>query len=488
MFGRDRLVERSWPAGPVDLLLKAIVAPKEKARTAWKTWAATRDFDNVSWPEMRLLAALSLRIGDIDPNSEFRPRIDGLTKQLWTTTQLALRESASAFDVLARAGIPFIVFKGGALHGESFAPSSRRIMGDVDLLVRPENAPVAIGVLTEAGWSSVNGESPGYLRRVAQIRISGNYRKGQRGEIDLHSTPFHYTRIDKDADEMLWRHSREVRLAMRTVLIPDATDALVIDLAHGSLSDGGDWAVDIDMRIAHQEIDWDRLTETALRRGLVPTCLAGLLYMRKALEAPIPDRLLSVLLRAPVTLGEWLKYWSNVREREARSLVEKAVNRVANKLLDQKTYSYYVKDHQLVSVRRPAVPLKWLLGFSHKIETVHGAWAHHQELMIHRVAEARHLVMSIAIVRPSISRRIFFDVAADGVAVARLRSRSGGDRARSEARLHFSVPLPKCGPLAKSMRVTIEARPSGFLPPNADKSMHEMLGPMKFRIVNAWLV
>ena len=355
MLVSNRFVRRSWPVGPVDLLLQAVAAPEPQAREAWRIWNAKRDFDRLSWSEMRLIAAFSERIGQVDPQSPLRPRIDGLTKHMWTTTQLALRQAADAFDQLARAGIPFIVFKGGALHAEGFGPSCRRIMGDVDLLVHNESARTAVDALTSGGWSSVTGESPEYLRRLAQFRISGNYRKGRHGEIDLHINPFHFSRFDRKLDDSLWRDARQAELALRSVLIPDPTDAIVIGLAHAPLSNSGDWAVDIVTRITHQPIDWERLSDAAIRRGLVPSCLSGLRYLREVLQVPIPDATLSALTKAPVAVGAWLKYWSNVRDRKDRNLIEKAANRGADRLLRRQGYSYFLKDSAAVTVTRPTI-------------------------------------------------------------------------------------------------------------------------------------
>ena len=57
------------------------------------------------------------------------------------------------------AGIPCLLFKGGADYAEGLAPATRRIMGDVDVLVHPDDVVRATEVLCEAGWRSSSGES-----------------------------------------------------------------------------------------------------------------------------------------------------------------------------------------------------------------------------------------------------------------------------------------------------------------------------------------
>jgi hypothetical protein len=430
---------------------------------------------------MRLVAAFSERIAEIDPASPLRPRIEGLTKHLWTTTQLALRQAADAFDHLDHAGIPFIVFKGGALHAEGFGPSCRRILGDVDLLVHHESAEGAIDALTRGGWSSVNGESATYLRRLARVRISGNYRKGRHGDVDLHITPFHFSKSGKALEDALWQRARPNDLALRSVLIPDPADAIVISLAHAPLSSSGDWAVDIVTRIANQAIDWDELVGIAMERALVPSCLAGLRYLHDALEVAVPATALAALSEARVGTAVWLKFASNVSDRRNRPLTHKAINRVADHLLGRLGYSYYRKDRTAVTVSRAMSPIRraWParklpvlpseLGFSH-------------EVAVDRARTGRRLLVSLAVSQPLMSRRIFFDVSVDGVAVARWRARAG-PTSSAEKRMTFSLQLPHHN--QADLRVTIEARPAGFVPPHADDQLRSTLGPIKFRLLGA---
>lgn len=480
-----RLVERSWPSGSIDLLLRAILTAESTAREAWRAWTRSRQFDDVTWPEMRLLAPLSLRLRELDPHSPLRPRIDGIAKQLWVKSQITLRESADVFDALATAGIRFLVFKGATQYAEGISPH-RRTMGDVDVLVSPRQVVDAIDAIVGAGWQSVNGESPEYLRYLALVRLSGNYRKGQHGEVDLHINPFHFAHTDPDHDEALWRNARPIRLAKRTVLVPDGADGALISLAHAALSESGDWALDMSARIERQEIDWERLMETAARRGLVASCHAGLLYLKEELGVPVPSETLAVLARTPVPFGDRLKHWSNVRDRTDRNAIEKLANRLADRLLVRGGYAHIVKDRRAIAVTRPMVPLRWLFGLGRRLESAARDWAFDHEFAIARPTSGRRLVVCLAIRRPPLSRRIFFDVTAEGVAAARLRTRSGGRKVGAEQNLIFSFPLPRSRSEATS--IAIMSRPSGFLPPEVDDRLRLKLAPVKFRLLKAWVI
>jgi len=474
--------ERSWPDGHVHRLLQAALAPDAQARAAWEAWKAQRNFDDVTWPEMRLLAPLSLRLPQLDPDTPLRPRIDGLTKQLWTKTQLGLRETAAAFDRLTADGIPFLVFKGGAQYAEGLGVTTRRIMGDVDILVRPKDTARALDSLAADHWTATNGESFEYLRELANVRLSGNFRKGEHGEIDLHNSPFHFARIQPALDDALWDMARGAKLALRPILVPSPTDATLLLLAHSATSNSGDWAIDLATRIERQAIDWDRLALMAHQRGLVPACLAGLRYARQELSLAVPNHALEAMAELSVPFGERLKYWSNVRDRSERNLVEKAGNRLADQLLRHQGFSLIVKDRRAITVTRPRIPLRWLLGLSRPVESLPPGRDLLHTIMLRQPRKS--LILKISLDAPPLSRRLFFDISCNGVAIARLRSRAGGRGVGRKVSRTFHLPLPNG--VVGDLSVSVCARPVRFIPPNATEAEQAALGPTPFSLAGVW--
>lgn len=469
----------------VNLLLHAALAPEPDARIAWRAWKARRNFDDISWWEKRLLVPLALRLRTLDPDCELLPRIDGLAKYLWTTTQLGLRETATVFDRLTGHGIRFIVFKGAAQYAEGLTAATRRIMGDVDILVHPDQAVAALDSLAADGWTASNGESFELLRRLAGVRLSGNFNKGQYGEVDLHSSPFHFARIDPHLDADLWQRARPASLAMRPILVPDPTDSVLLLLAHSVTSGSGDWALDIAIRIEKQSIDWDRLAQLAARRGLVPACLASLSYLREELGIAVPEAALEKLARTPVTLGERLKYWSNVRDRAERNLAEKAVNRLADRVLRHQRFWLIAKDRRAITVTRPRIPLRWLLGLAAPVSGLPDGAALERGFSLVVETAGRRLVLKIAFLAPAMSRRLFFDVTVNEVGIARLRTRAGGRRAGKETSRTFYLPMPVW--TAGKVDVLVSARPVRYIAPDAAAGDLAALSPIPFRISGAFV-
>lgn len=337
------LISQCRPKRSVDLLLRANLGPDDVANRAWRKWLRMRSIEESTWLEVRLLAPLARRMARLDPHSPLRPRLEGLAKLQWTRTQLIIRDCISALDALESVGIKFLLFKGAAHYAEGLASATRRIMGDVDILVLPEAVVAASDRLCETGWSSKGGYSPETLRRRVQIKLGGeDYLKGEFGEIDLHFQVFYFARRDRELDASLWENACPARFAGRPVLVPSPADSIVISIADGVRSGEGDWAMDIAYRIRTCQIEWDRVAYIADRRGLVPFVLSGLTYLR-SLGCDIPQSTLDCLRDARPSAGEYLKYWDFwIRGMNAPHThkLRMGVKWLAHALLPQDRYQY----------------------------------------------------------------------------------------------------------------------------------------------------
>jgi hypothetical protein len=477
----DKLISlrRCWPPRHLDLLMRACALPEERARGAWQAWTRERDFDQISWPEIRLVAFLAERIATLDPQSPLRPRVEGLARANWTRNQSKLRGLVELHDALQAQAIPSLIFKGASVHAEGIASLRRRVIGDVDLLVRPQDISRALEVMLATGWQSVNGESPENLRAVIPNRRGTNFRKDAYAEIDLHQYSMRLSRGSQPDDE-LWANARQVTLLGRTVLVPDAAESLVIGLMHGLNAPNGDWALDAVARLASGDFDWTRLLDTTRRRGPVPHVRAGLIYLKEALEQPVPQDVLDQLARAKVGWPIHLHFWCHARQGRARNPLERLAGVASNAGLRA---SGYRQDRPSVLQEMRANPL-WRYLPRRRLPAERNTWAIEHELSLGEAARGR-LIVAVAVNRPAISRRMFFDISIDGIGIARARSRTGGAQAGSECVLWFAVRLPTRHDGPGVLR--IESRPVSYRSPMLDPAARAKVAPVEFRIESAAL-
>jgi hypothetical protein len=503
------LLRRGWPDKSIDLLIRALILQIDDARLAWRQWTHDFDFNRVSWYETRILSAISTRMEELEPRSPLRPRIDGLARAHWTRTQLTLGETSGAIDLLARAGIACMLIKGAAYYAEGLGAATRRVLSDIDILVRPEHATGAIEALVADGWNGTFGESAAYLRTVAELRISSNLLKGRYGEIDVHRTPFHYRHADQTADSLVWRDSSAATLNGRSVLVPNPADSVLISLAHASQSHGADWAIDVCGRLAHQTIDWHRLIELAGRWRLTLPLRCGLLYLVQRLQRDIPRDVIDRLSDMPCDWAQQLKFWSNVREPDARQPVDRIANRIANCGLRARGYELAVMDYHRLQVIQPLdtitvidainyiasrgaypaisrpQPVARLTYFRSKqripIHLKDITWGTQATLSVGARDHNSVVAIELELKVPSRSRWIYFDLSRGERAFARIRAKMGGRNAGSTRRIAALVRVPP-GP---EPDIAIEARPTQFIRPTAKPGLIELAGALPFRVVRA---
>lgn len=472
---------KSWPTGRVALLVRAALCPTAEAARSWQDWKASRNFDDITWEEMRLLVPVAARLAEIDPGSPLRPRIDGLAKQIWTRTQIRLRESCQVFDGLNEAGVPFIVFKGGAQYAEGLAVSPRRVMGDIDILIQRRDAVPALDALEANGWRAVGGESFALLRQSLPGRLRVNFRKGQHGEIDLHVSPFHFARSTPALEAALWARAKPANLVLRPVLVPDPTDSMLLMMAHGVEGGGGDWAIDAATRMARQPIDWDRVVATAEQRCLVPGIRDGIAYLIQGVGLAVPEHVPARLARARVSATERLKHWSNTRHPDDRSRIENLVDGLVDRILRRRGFDLAVKNARLVrAMRTPGVWMNRRRGYD--AAPSEAAFDHH--LSLRDVQGHATLFFRVRMDPPENPRRFLFEVSVDGVAIGQLRTRVGGGRSREPVDRLFRLPLPDGR--RGSLQVVISASPLKLVRPDATAAEIARFSAAPFRIVGIW--
>ncbi len=208
--------------------------------------------------------------------------------QTTATNTWLLRELASLAGSLVDHGIPVMLLKGAALLLTVYEDMGLRTLGDVDLLVPPEHAATAMGVIQSHGYALEVGNNE--LADAGSAGIDPGPIIAFDGQVTLRrQTPphavvdLHWTLVDRPPYrhhlpmDLFWRAARPVRLGDAEVvtLSPEAT---VLHLcAHLALHhpDGRDlglrWLLDVAEILAHEggQLDWPTVLRLAQASDLV---------------------------------------------------------------------------------------------------------------------------------------------------------------------------------------------------------------------------
>lgn len=292
----------AWPSGALDLLLTAAICPDEtRARAALDAWFAGYDIDDASFRDHRLLTAIAERFGKALRGRPEHPRLVGLQRHLWTRSRMALAESTPMLGALVEAGIGVMLLKGGARLAAEPEAERMRVAHDLDILVPQADFVRAMELLFDAGWQAASGESRlRLLARAPSIRAM-NFFRSRAGDIDLHQWTCGEGRAHAGAEARLWAQAQPAVFLGVPVLVPSATDRLILALA-GSGRDAhahSDWLVDCARIVAEPPgPDWARLVAALEELESVVPAQVALTYLHFHLGVPIPAGALESLLTA----------------------------------------------------------------------------------------------------------------------------------------------------------------------------------------------
>jgi hypothetical protein len=296
------------PSGPLDLLVKAALAPEADARAAWQEWRRGYALDETPWNEVRLLGAVADRIAWLEPTADISPRIKGIQKFLYAQSQICLTGCMGGVAALTAAQVPVMAMKGAARVMADGRMARERLVRDLDVLVPLPQAAKAYDCLVAAGWSlKESGPWQNFWRQLDPVanHHAWSLAKG-KGEIDLHHFSNSLNRLEGD-DDGLWQRSAAITWRGMEIRVPAPADGLLLSIVHGlrwSRECNADWMIDACACLDGEEIDWAVLLEEAEARKLDAILLTGLRYVKDSLARAIPAEVIATL-SARATAAQW---------------------------------------------------------------------------------------------------------------------------------------------------------------------------------------
>jgi hypothetical protein len=179
-----------------------------------------------------------------------------------------------------------------------------RPMDDVDVLVRPAQAAAAMTQLQTGGWKLARKYQKSAEDQIP-LRHAADFVDDQNIKLDLHWNLLPGAGATMHEEE-LWE--RSVPLQIETVLTRalGPADQLLHICAHGARWNPIPpvrWVADAYMvaRVSVSALDWDCVTEQAIRREIAFPIHSMLLFLRDHFEQPVPQDYLDRLSVVPLT-------------------------------------------------------------------------------------------------------------------------------------------------------------------------------------------
>lgn len=207
--------------------------------------------------------------------------------------RLLTEELLRLLRLLNARGITSVPYKGPALAALAYGDISLRRFGDLDLLVRPQDAMAARALLLSAGYQDALTDSQ--AAAALRSRVTYNYklvRETDRLLVELHwaiTSQDHAFPLDL---ERVWKRLEPITVAGETLLHFQREDLLLILCQHGSKHKWKrlDWICDVaELLRVHPEMEWGSVRERARRLGCQRMLFLGLCLAEDLLGAVFPE-------------------------------------------------------------------------------------------------------------------------------------------------------------------------------------------------------
>jgi hypothetical protein len=196
---------------------------------------------------------------------------------------------------LEASGIPAIPYKGPVLATAVYGNLALREFGDLDVLVRKDDAMKAREVLSSLGYSPqyrmTQAQEAAFLeydRQLPLVRDDGCM-------VELHWTVTPRAIYFLLGPEYLWERAERGSLGSGTVASFPPEDLLLILCVHGSahLWERIGWICDIaELVRVSENVDWEQLLKRASALNSKRMLLLGLVLANDLLDADLPERVL----------------------------------------------------------------------------------------------------------------------------------------------------------------------------------------------------
>ena len=268
-----------------------------------KRWRAVREeIDLDSFWDGRALNFLPLvyrALVDEGSDHPDLPRLRGVHRKAWYDNQLRFLSIAPALHALAAADVDALALKGTAFAIAFYSDVGLRPMLDCDVLVRPGQVGRALRALGPAGWVPREALPQSYAGHAQELDV----RNTAGAVIDLHWHVAQWLVPPDDpwnADDPFWDRSMPIDVSGAPARALDPTDAVLHSIVHGARHgwrDAPQWVADTVVIARSNPVDWDRIADLSLARGIALPVRYALRYLDETFAVDIP---VSVIQRLDV--------------------------------------------------------------------------------------------------------------------------------------------------------------------------------------------
>lgn len=229
-------------------------------------------------------------------NESLRTRFHDYHLESTRLNLLLTGELIKVLEALATESIEAVTFKGPTLALSAYGNPGLRQFTDVDILIQPKDFGRVRSLLPSLGFRPAHSLTAGQLGALMRFDSAQNFEQTNGAVLDVHWRLFERHWALRFDSEQVWGRLTPMTVAGKAVLTLSTEDLLLVLCVHG-FTHGWDrlgWICDVAGLITRQEIDWQAVTQRAVKWRVRRILLLGLLLAHEITRVELPSDVLEM--------------------------------------------------------------------------------------------------------------------------------------------------------------------------------------------------
>jgi len=333
-------ISNAWPNQDQLTLLKAALLAPDEAEPYWQQFIATRNIQNLDHGCNQVLPMVFINLKGRMKDDINKKVCRSSYRFVWANNHLLMHDAKAMLLLLKKHNLQVCLLKGAAFIGHYFPDYGMRVLGDIDLLVLPNNLSEVVNIFESNHYQIKSNQSDVNVRDLFRIFHARSFINQRGTEIDVHQYLSKFL-INAEFSERIWKNKVSIDLfgSENLAYVLSPTYQLLHTVVHGlqyAPVSSIRWIVDAASLLKNPsaDIEWNELIEVCSKHHLnLPMSLA-LIFLAEEMSLSIPDNVLSCFDSQKLTSKD-KKYFS----RSSRLGIHSTYERVKRSWEHYKIYS-----------------------------------------------------------------------------------------------------------------------------------------------------
>ncbi len=292
-------ISSAWPNQAQLTLLKAALLPPDQAEEYWHKFVAAYDLQKLDHGCNQVLPMVFINLKDRLKSDVNEKTCRSSYKYVWANNHLLMHDLKALLVLLEQHNLKVCLLKGAAFIGHYYPDYGMRVMGDIDLLVSPQQMPELVDVIESNQYKICSSQEETNARNLLKLFHARSFENSRGTEFDIHQYISKFL-VNEEFTERVWQNAKTIDIfgIKRSAYVLHPTYQLLHTVLHGlqyAPVSSIRWIVDAANLLGSHcdDVDWEEMRDICAEYHLNLPMKMALHFLNKEFDLPIPQYILA---------------------------------------------------------------------------------------------------------------------------------------------------------------------------------------------------